>query len=201
MANKSSFPAKVCVHSRKQLLDGFFRVHEVVCEFEQFDGSMSAPVHRLVLDLGDAVAAVVRDTDTDELILIRQFRLPALAAGHGWMVEVVAGFVGSDATPEAAVAREMVEEIGYAPRRLQLINTFYSSPGGSTERVFLYYAEVDQHTRQGAGGGLASEAENIQVLRVSSAQAREWLSAGRVVDAKTLVALQYMSLREAGLTE
>ncbi len=202
MATKShSAPAKVQVHSRKKLLDGFFRVEEVICEFEQFDGQMSSPVRRLILDLGAAVAALVCDTDTDELIFVRQFRLPAVATGNSWTVEVVAGLVDGDATHEAAIAREMVEEIGFAPRRLQLINTFYSSPGVNTERVSLYYAEVDQGTRKGPGGGLASEGEDIQSLRVTSAQARGWLTDGTVVDAKTLLAIQYLSLREAGLAQ
>jgi len=72
------------------------------------------------------------------------------------------------------------------------------SPGGSSERIWLYGADVTEQARVGAGGGLASEHEDIRRVTWSLAQARTAVARGKVVDAKTLVGLQWLLAREAG---
>jgi ADP-ribose pyrophosphatase len=100
---------------------------------------MSGEITRLNFERGDSVAAVVHRIDNDTVILTEQFRYPAYRKGPGWVLELPAGVFAecSDEDPTTALRRELMEEIGYQVRRLQTIATFYSSVGGSTERVHL----------------------------------------------------------------
>jgi ADP-ribose pyrophosphatase len=94
--------------------------------------------------------------------------------------------------PEAALRREIEEELGYRPDRVEHIATFYVSPGGSSERIWLYYAEVSEAGRVSAGGGLPGEHEDIRVLSLTAEEARAALAEDRLVDAKTIIGLQWL---------
>ncbi|MDG4809379.1 NUDIX hydrolase [Micromonospora sp. WMMD1120] len=155
-------------------------------------GDWSRPVTLVNADRGNSVAAVVVDTAREELILVEQFRFPTLGHGSGWLVELVAGMVDADETPEAAIRREIQEEIGYDVRALERISTVYPSPGGSSERVTLFYAEVDDSLRVGEGGGRADEAENIARRVLPLGDLAELLDSGAIRDAKTLTGLFWL---------
>ena len=185
----------VKVESKRRLLDDFFEVDEVFLRFEKFDGQMSAAVRRLILDRGDAVAALVFNTATQRLILVNQFRCPTVEKGPGWITEIVAGMVDAGETPETAVRREIMEEVGFNVAKLERISTFYVSPGGSTERVFLYYAEVDDAGKVEAGGGVVAEDEDLELVEFDLAAALREVAAGGIVDAKTILALYWLENR------
>jgi nudix-type nucleoside diphosphatase (YffH/AdpP family) len=173
------------VLGRQRLLDDFFHVDAVDYRFERFDGDTSAPVRRLVLERGDSVAALLRRGD--RLWLVEQLRIATVDAGPGWMLEVVAGIVDASETPEAALRREVREETGWAVDALDWLGSFYLSPGGSSERVHLALAEVG--TRDGPGGGVAEEGEDIRLVEFTPAALRDAWRDGRIVDAKTLIAV------------
>ncbi len=185
----------VVVESKRRLLDGFFKVDEVFLKFEKFDGQMSASVRRLVLDRGDAVAALVFNTTSRRLLFVNQFRCPTVEKGPGWVVEIVAGMVDAGEDPEAAVRREILEEIGFSVTKLERISVFYVSPGGSTERVFLYYAEVDDAGRVTAGGGVDAEHEDLEIIERDLAAVLREVAAGEIVDAKTILAVYWLENR------
>ena len=92
------------------------------------------------------------------------------------------------------MAREICEEIGYAITSLHNIATFYVSPGGTSERIHLFYTKVDGTDRVSVGGGLTREGEDIRVVRVPVTEALADLASGRIVDAKTIIALQWFAL-------
>jgi nudix-type nucleoside diphosphatase (YffH/AdpP family) len=115
------------------------------------------------------------------------------------LTEIPAGMVESGETPEACIRREVREESGYEIAGLEPIGTFYLSPGGSSERTILYYAEVTDAGRVGPGGGQASEGEDIQIAEVPVDELERDALAGRLADAKTLVAiLWFMASRRRG---
>ena len=182
---------KVEVCSEKRLLDDFFRVDEATLSFERFDGSMSPRVRRLVFERGDSAAALVFDRDTNVLLFTEQFRFPAYRKGEGWPLELMAGMVEEGETPEATVRRELEEELGYRPGDLASVATFFVSPGGSSERIHLFYAEVTAAMRVGKGGGAAAEHEDIRIVRRSVDETRAALAAGQLTDAKTLIGVQW----------
>ena len=137
----------------RRLLDAFFKVDEVQLRHERFDGSMSPPLNRLCFERGDGVAALLYAPETERLVLVRQFRYPTLEAGPGWIVELVAGMLDAAEAPEETMRREILEETGYVVEELAFISMFYLSPGGSSERIHLYCAEVDAAARRAEGGG------------------------------------------------
>jgi nudix-type nucleoside diphosphatase (YffH/AdpP family) len=186
---------RVEILSHRRLFDDIFKIDEASVRFERVDGSISPPVRRLVFERGDSVAAVVFVRDTQALVLTEQFRFPTHDKGPGWLLEIIAGTVDAGETPEAALRREIEEELGYRVGHVEPIATFYPSPGGSSERIWLYYVETIQADRVSAGGGVAAEHEDIRVLTMSRDEAREALADGRFADAKTLIGLQWLFAR------
>ena len=183
---------KVEVNARRRLLNDFFKVDEAQVSFERFDGSMTPPVRRLSFERGDSVSAVVRDADTQWVFFTEQFRYPTFEKGPGWLIELVAGKVDAGEAPEIALRREIEEELGFRAVRVEHLSTFYVSPGGSSERIWLYYAEVRESGRLLPGGGLRGEHEDIRVVSMSIEEARVALAQGRFADAKTIIGLQWL---------
>jgi ADP-ribose pyrophosphatase len=187
--------------SERRLLDDFFKVDEAQLRHEKFGGGMTDTIRRLSFERGDSVAVLILDTDSDELVLVEQFRYPTYHKGPAWLVEVVAGVLESDEDPEATVRREVLEETGYSVHRVEHIATFYLSPGGSSERILLYFAEVNASDRVAEGGGKSEEGEDIRLVRLRRDKIDGALKEARFSDAKTIIALQWLqsqaSMREA----
>ncbi len=186
---------RVEIHGRRTLLDRFFRVEEVVLSHEHPDGSMSRPLTRLNVDRGDGAAVVLHDPERRVVVLVRQFRFSTWEKGPGWLHELVAGTVPDGRRPEDVARAECLEEAGYEVDRLEAIGTFYLTPGGSSERIFLYYAPVSRGQRRGPGGGLEEEGESIEVLEWPEDEVWRAIDAGRIADAKTLVGLMWLRRR------
>jgi ADP-ribose pyrophosphatase len=177
------------------LLDDYFQVDEAHFSHELFSGAMSPVIRRLSFERGDSAAAVVYNRDTERVILVEQFRYPAYGKGPGWLTEAVAGIVRPNEPPEAALRREVREEIGYEIDTLHHIAEFYVSPGGSSERVFLYYAEVIRAGKTGPGGGVRAEGEDIRIVEYSMDALRDDLVLARIQDAKTLIGIMWLLSR------
>lgn len=173
----------------------FFKILRARLRHEKFDGSMSAEMERLVFERGNSVGVLFYDADEDAVILTRQFRYPAyLHHGPGWLLEIVAGVQDRGRDMLTVAHSELVEEIGYQAHSLQFLCQFYLSPGGSSERMSLYLGYVHHAERVHAGGGLASEHEDIQIVRLKFHEALEMIYRGEICDAKTIIALQQLSL-------
>ncbi len=188
---------KVDLVDRRTVYDGFVRLEEATLRHERFDGSMSDEVTRLNVDRGDSAAAVVLDVDAGQVILTEQFRYPAHTADGGWILELPAGSVKDGEEPAEAMKRELVEELGYEAPNLRHVSTFYSSPGASSERIWLYLAEVRDSDRVAEGGGAADEGEDIRAVPLPVDRIPEAVAEGRIRDAKTLVGLLWLRDRAA----
>ena len=189
-------PSRVEIVKRERLLDAFFKVDKVTVSHERFSGGMSEPRPFLVMDRGDAVAALLYDPERRKVITIDQFRVPTLgkSKGGGWLVEAVAGMIATDAdgsfaeTPLETVIREVQEETGYHIAAAKHLCTFFSSPGGSTERTFLFYAEVREADKLSDGCGLEAEGEDIAIVEFDVGEFFAKLDAGEFEDAKLIMA-------------
>lgn len=187
---------KVEILAQRRIADAFFKLDEAKLRHELRDGSMSAPMDRLNLERGDGVAALVYHPQREVLVFVRQFRYPAyVRSGPGWLVELPAGMLDHDEEPIDCMRREIGEETGYAIRHIELVSSFYLSPGSSSERIFLYYAEIDPLAEPSAGGGLANEQEDVERVELPLSEAWRQLDAGAFIDAKTIIALQWMRAR------
>jgi nudix-type nucleoside diphosphatase (YffH/AdpP family) len=150
---------KVEIRDKHIVFDDVFKIQEATLRFQKFNDQMSEPVRRLVFERGDSAAALLFNRDTRKILLINQFRYPTYEKGQGWLYEVVAGAIDANEQPEESIRREIREEIGYEANEFTHIATFYVSPGGTSERIILFYSEVGDADRVSAGGGLASEHE------------------------------------------
>jgi len=174
---------------RQLLHQGFFRLDKFRAEHERFDGGTITGEWEL-LERGDAVAVVLHDPRRDEVLLIEQFRVGPLARDeHPWLTEIVAGMLDGDEEPEVCARRECIEEAGYEPKSLKQLGVFYVSPGGTSERIFMYLGEVDAGQASGKGGGLAIEDEDIRVFWVKRSEAMEMVRRGRIQSAAPMLAL------------
>jgi ADP-ribose pyrophosphatase len=103
------------------------------------------------------------------------------------LVEIPAGRIDAGETPEAAARREVEEELGFRVRALVPMGSMLPSPGASSERIWLFRAEVEAADRTSEGGGV--EDENLQVVEISPAEALAKLQRGELLDAKTQIAI------------
>ncbi len=186
---------RVVVDSKKRIFKDFFWIEEAFVRYERFDGQMSESVRRLSFERGDAAAAVIEERETGDVLLVEQFRYPTFGKGPGWLVETVAGIVEDGEDPEVTVRREVLEETGFQVRDVELIATFYPSPGGSSERIFLYHVEVSASDRVAEGGGVGDEHEDIRLVRIVRNDLAEAITSQRFSDAKTIIGLQWLLSR------
>lgn len=190
-----SMPGRVEIHSRQRVFDRFFQIDEAELAYERFDGHMTPLLKRMVFERGDSVAAVVYHLDEKRLLFLRQFRYPTYEKGPGWMTEVVAGMQEHGEPAEDALRRELLEEIGYQTSHLETIATFYVSPGGSSERITLFYVEVTAADKVAAGGGLVEENEDILTVAYSPEEVAQAVAGGEIQDAKTLIGILWFQAR------
>jgi ADP-ribose pyrophosphatase len=179
---------KAEVISCRRVFDDFFKIDEAELRFERYDGTMSEAVRRLNFERGDSAAALLLDARSRTVYLIEQFMYPTLAKAGGWLQTVVAGMIDEGETPEEAIRREILEEAGFAVERVELIADFFVSPGGSSERIFLFCALVSDSARIAAGGGVAAEHEDIKLMPIALDDFLARVAAHGFADAKTIVA-------------
>ncbi len=175
--------------------DGHFSVELYRLEHTLFEGGWSPPIQRELIERGRVAAVLPYDPRTDQVLLIEQFRIGAVKDFDSpWMLEVVAGVIEGDETPEDLARREALEEAGCELHELMPITRFLVSPGCSSELCSLYCGRADLAD---AGGvhGLAEEGENILVHKMPAARAIELLHQGAIANAITTIALQWLETR------
>ncbi|MBI6253281.1 ADP-ribose diphosphatase [Proteus mirabilis] len=185
--------------SKKTRYKGFFRMNEYRFKHRLFKGGWSAEVKREVFERGHAGVLLAYDPKRDEVVLIEQIRIPAYETSQTpWLLEVIAGMVEEGESPEEVVRREATEEAGITIGRCKSIVSYLSSPGGASERMYVYVGEVDATTATGIHG-LACENEDIRVHVVSREQAYQWVEEGIIDNAASVIALQWLQLHHVTL--
>ncbi|SFL71124.1 NUDIX domain-containing protein [Methylobacterium pseudosasicola] len=149
---------------------------------------------RETYDRGNGATILLYDPERFTVILTRQFRYAAFV--NGWddlLIETPAGLL-DDSTPEDRIRAETEEETGFRIRDMRRIFEAYMSPGSVTEKMFFFVGIYQVNDRVRAGGGLAAEGEDIEVLEVGFDQALKMIESGIIRDAKTIMLLQYAAL-------
>ncbi|MGA1835963.1 NUDIX domain-containing protein [Herbiconiux sp. 11R-BC] len=162
-------------------------------EFQHSDGHGSTE-ERETYDRGNGATILLYDAGRRTVLLIRQFRYPAYVNGHpdGMLLEAPAGLLDED-DPETAIRREAREETGFAVGEVSHVFDAYMSPGSITEKLFFFAAPYDRAVRADAGGGLAEEGEDIELVELGIDEALTRI--GRdIIDAKTIMLLQWAVL-------
>ena len=179
---------------------GRFSVELVQFRHRRFDGAMSGVRNWELFCRGQAAGVLPYDPVIDQVALIEQFRLPALAAGmQPVMVEIPAGLCDAGEDPAKTVIRESHEEMGLAVDLLERIGDFLLTPGGSDERCTMFVGRIHAPRAGPDGiigqGGLADENEDIRVRLHSATSAIEAAVAGRYPNSVTTIALLWLAAR------
>ena len=179
----------------KALYKGFFNINLYQLKHALFAGGQSATISREILERGDAVAVLPYDPITDNLLLIEQIRIGAIKSKQSpWLLECIAGMTDDSTDYEAVVRREALEEAGLELQELEFMLSYLSSPGGTTERLYLYLAPTDLSLLQSGIYGLATEGEDIKTHIISFNEAMARLASGEIDNAATVISLQWLAL-------
>lgn len=180
--------------ARETLYSGFFSLDLYRFRHRLFNGEMSGEVRREIFERGHAAVLLPFDPVRDEVVLVEQIRIAAYDSSESpWLLELVAGMIEEGETVEDVARREAVEEAGLTVGRTKKMMSYLASPGGTSERLSLLVGEVDATTAEGIHG-LADENEDIRVHVVSREQAYRWVEEGKIDNAASVIALQWLQL-------
>jgi len=150
--------------------------------------SSGKKVTRDVVEHSDCVVVVVLD-EQDKVLLVRQFRYPV----GKFLLEVPAGGIDPGEEPVDCVRRELQEETGYLPQKIDKLGGFYSIPGYGTEYLYCYLASNLVPRRL-----VAEDTEGIEIVRVPPNQIPQLITSGEICDAKSIAALLTFLLTRQG---
>ncbi len=134
---------------------------------------------REVVEHSDCVAIIAVDAEKN-VLLVKQYRQPV----DKDLLEIPAGGIDPGESPEEAVKRELREETGYLPNRIEKLGGFYTVPGYGTEYLYLYFATDLTYSPL-----YAEDTEIIKLVRMPLEQAKELVASGEIHDAKTIAGL------------
>jgi nudix-type nucleoside diphosphatase (YffH/AdpP family) len=156
---------------------------------------------RMRLKRPDAAAVIILNTDTNAVILTRQFRYAVVGKSREDLLEIVAGKIDEGENPSDAAVRETLEETGYsvACESLRWISSGFVSPGYTSELLHVFYAEVKNKNKLASGGGLESEDEKIEIVELPLEQFLELVKKRQIQDTKTQLAGLWLILDRAGM--
>jgi nudix-type nucleoside diphosphatase (YffH/AdpP family) len=184
---------RIRVHNVRLLSDDHYTLKSTTFEWRRASGEWQTQ-HRESYDRGNGATLLPYNLAQRTVVLVQQFRYPAYVNGYDdLLIEAAAGMLDNE-TPEIRIRAEVEEETGYRLGGVRKIFEAFMSPGAVTEKIHFFIAEYESNMRVGSGGGLASEGEEIEVLELPIDQALAMISDGRIVDAKTILLLQYAAL-------
>jgi len=174
---------------------GFFTLNEVHVNHELYKGGTSVTLQREIFERGDAVVLLPYDPVADNVVIIEQFRIGALNGETPWQLEFIAGMFGENENPIEVAIREAKEEanLDIAKEDIIKISQFFTSPGGTSECIYMFVAKIDS-THVGGVYGLEEEGEDILVHVVKREKAMELLAQGKINNASTIIGLQWLQL-------
>ncbi|WP_395349688.1 NUDIX domain-containing protein [Variovorax sp. UC122_21] len=184
---------RVRVHEVTLLSDNWYTLKTTALDWRRNDGSWQR-MHRETYDRGNGATLLAYNRARRTVLLTRQFRYPAFV--NGWddlLIEAAAGLL-DNAAPEERIRAEVEEELGYRLGAVHKVFECFMSPGSVTEKLHFFVAEYEPSMRVGAGGGLAEEGEDIEVLEFGIDEALAMVADGRIADAKTILLLYHARL-------
>ena len=180
--------------ARETLYSGFFSMDLYRFRHRLFNGEMSGEIKREIFERGHAAVLLPFDPVRDEVVLVEQIRIAAYDVSESpWLLEMVAGMIEEGESVEDVARREALEEAGLVVGRTKPVLSYLASPGGTSERLSIMVGEVDATTAEGIHG-LADENEDIRVHVVSREQAYQWVEEGKIDNAASVIALQWLQL-------
>ncbi|MGO4710387.1 GDP-mannose pyrophosphatase NudK [Chryseobacterium sp. 2TAF14] len=185
----------VSIEKTEILSDDWYTLKKVTFNIKKENGTTETQ-SREAYDRGNGAVILLYNTQTKNVILTRQFRLPTYINGNstGMMIEACAGLL-DDNNPEDCIRKETEEETGYKISKVEKIFEAYMSPGYVTEILHFFIAEYSDDMKINDGGGLEEEGENIEVLQLQFDETLSMIDKGEIKDAKTIMLLQHLRMK------
>jgi ADP-ribose pyrophosphatase len=181
--------------------EGFFSLKTIELKHTLYKGGWSNILTRELFHRGNCVAVLLYDPIRDEVVIIEQFRVGAIQfPDQAWLLEIVAGAIEIGETAEEVAYRESVEEAGCEIQELIKINDFFTSPGGTSELLTLFYGKVDT-SRVGGIHGLEHEDEDISVTTMKFEKVYQLLLDGKILSAIPIIAIQWLYIHREQLRQ
>lgn len=187
--------SNIKIQKTEILSDNWYILKKVTYEYSKPDGTTHIQV-REAYDRGNGATILLYNKAQQSVILTKQFRLPTFINGNtdGMLIEACAGLLDKD-NPEDCIRRETEEETGYKVTDVRKIYEAYMSPGSVTEILYFFIAEYSKEMKVNEGGGAEHEEENIDVLELPFSDAMDMIESGDIKDAKTIMLLQYLKMK------
>jgi len=176
------------------LSDSWYILKKTTFDWRRADGVWQTQT-RETYDRGNGATILLRERNTGNVLLTRQFRMPAFVNGHDGMLIESPGGLLDDATPEERIRAEVEEETGYRVHHVEKIFEAFMSPGSVTEKLYFYIGDYDSAMRVSEGGGVEAEGEEIETIEVPLQTAMQMIERGEIMDGKTIMLLQYAALK------
>ena len=186
----------VIEHAKETKYQGFFKIDEYQLSHKLFNGGFSKILTREVFERGDAVVLLPYDPVKDSVVLLEQFRPGVIRSGeYPWLLEFVAGMFDEGEDAADVAIREAKEEanLDIMAEDLHPVMKYFSSPGGMSEYIHLYAANIDS-SQVGGVYGLEAEGEDIRGHVFSRVEALALLQQGKISNAATIIGLQWLAL-------
>ncbi|MDA0117167.1 ADP-ribose diphosphatase [Vibrio sp. T11.5] len=193
-------PQDVEIISKETLFKGFFKMVKYRFRHKLFEGGWSEVIEREMFERGHAAALLPYDPVTDQVVLIEQIRVGALEHAHPWQLEIVAGIIDTQESPEEVVRREAAEEAGISVDGLIKVVSYYPSSGGCSEKLDVYVGKAQASSAHGVHG-LDYEGEDIRVHVVDREVAYQWVTDGKFENGASIIALQWLQLNYQAVRE
>jgi nudix-type nucleoside diphosphatase (YffH/AdpP family) len=184
---------RVRMRNIELLSDDWYVLKKATFDWLRADGQWQT-MSRETYDRGNGATLLPYHREQRTVVLTRQFRYPVFVNGYAdLLIEAPAGLL-EQASPEERIRAEVEEETGLRVGDVRKVFEAYMSPGSVTEKLHFFVAEYTGGMRVGQGGGIAAEGEDIEVLELPVDEAMAMVDDGRIVDAKTIMLLQYARL-------
>ena len=185
---------KITIQKTELLSDNWYTLNKVTFDYKMDSDDSEAQV-REVYDRGNGAVILLYNKAKKTVVLTRQFRLPTYLNGNtsGMVIEACAGLLDAE-NPEECIIRETEEETGYRLTSVKKVFQSYMSPGSVTEILHFFIGEYHPNMKVSEGGGLVEEHENIEVLEYPFNEAYQMITSGEIIDAKTIMLLQYAKI-------
>jgi len=188
-----SLTNRLRIKAVKTLSDDWYILKKTTFDWLRSDGAWQT-MNRETYDRGNGAVLLPIDLKRKTVLLTRQFRYPAYVNGYNdLLIEAAAGLLDK-AAPQDRIRKEVEEELGLRLDSVNHVFTCFMSPGSVTEKLHFFVAEYDAKMRVNAGGGKASEGEDIEVLELPLQRALHMIETGEIQDGKTVMLLQHLAL-------
>ena len=180
----------------KLLSDNYYILKKITFDYKLSNGEWVTQ-SREVYNRGDGAGILLYNKEKQTIILTKQFRMPTYMNGNkdGLMIEICAGMLDED-DPISCIIRETEEETGFKIKDVKKVYEAFTSPGVMTEKMYFFVGEYTDTMKINEGGGLESEHEDIEVLEIPFNKAIQMLNNGEIIDARTIILLQYAQIHK-----